>query len=150
MVSLRRRLTALVVPILFILACCCPVAGQSARQQNVVVHLSHFTDNLHAAKMAVHLAGMMQSMGAEVTLLLDLEGVRLADMRQPGELVWGKGDPISKELAAFVKAGGKMLLCPHCSEHTGITSASLRPGARIGQHGELPKIILEADKVLDY
>ena len=79
-----------------------------------------------------------------------LEGVRLADTRQPGDLIWGKGDPISKELAGFVKAGGKMLLCPHCSEHAGITQATLRPGARIGQMGELPKLILAADKVLDY
>lgn len=89
-----------------------------------MVHLSRTTDNLHAVKMAVHLAGMMQGMGAEVTLLLDMEGVRLADARQPGDLVWGKEEPISKELAAFVKAGGKMLLCPHCSEQAGITSAT--------------------------
>lgn len=124
--------------------------AQTPKKQKVVVHLSHYADNLHAVKMAVHLAAMMQTMGAEVTLLLDLEGVRLADTRQPGDLIWGKGEPISKELAAFVKAGGKMLLCPHCSEHTGITAATLRPGARIGQHGELPKVILEADKILDY
>lgn len=146
----RRWLSALAVPLFLMLASGSPAAGQPAKKQKVVVHLSHYTDNLHAVKMAVHLAGMMQGMGAEVTLLLDLEGVRLADTRQPGDLVWGKGEPISKELAAFVKAGGKMLLCPHCSEHAGITAATLRPGARIGQHGELPKTILEADKILDY
>jgi predicted peroxiredoxin len=88
--------------------------------------------------MAVHLANMMQTMGAEVTLLLDLEGVRLADSRQSQDLVWGRGDPLSKEVAAFVKAGGQMLLCPHCSEHAVLTAANLRPGARIGKEGELP------------
>jgi predicted peroxiredoxin len=127
-----------------------PIEAQSPARQKVIVHLTHYTDNLHAVKMAVHLAAKMQEMGAEVTMLLDLEGVRLADTRQPGDLIWGKGDPISRELATFVKAGGQMLLCPHCAEHAGITSATLRPGARIGAMGELPKVILAADKILDY
>jgi predicted peroxiredoxin len=127
-----------------------PLAAQGTAKQKVVVHLTHYTDNLHAVKMAVHLAYMMQTMGAEVTMLLDLEGVRLASNRETQELVWGKGDPISKEYAAFVKAGGQLLLCPHCSENAGISAGSLRPGARIGQEGELPKAILAADKVLDY
>lgn len=150
MKTLRQQLAFMLVPLLFIAAGSSPLAAQSTSKQKVVVHLSHFSDNLHAAKMAVHLANMMQGMGAEVTLLLDLEGVRLADSRQPGDLIWGKGDPISTEVAAFVKAGGKILLCPHCSEHAGITPATLRPGARIGQHAELPKVILEASKILDY
>jgi predicted peroxiredoxin len=89
-------------------------------------------------------------MGAEVTMLLDLEGVRLTNNREPQELIWDKGDPISRELAAFLKAGGQMLLCPHCSEHAGITAGNLRPGARIGKEGEPAKAILAADKILDY
>ena len=127
-----------------------PVFAQAGAKQKVVVHLTHYTDNLHAVHMAVHLARMMQTMGAEVTMLLDLEGVRLADSRQSQDLVWGRGDPLSKEVAAFVKAGGQMLLCPHCSEHAGLTAANLRPGARIGKEAELPKTILAADKILDY
>ena len=150
MKTLTRAITSILVIAILLALAAGPASAQAGSKQKVVVHLTHYTDNLHAVKMAVHLAYMMQTMGAEVTMLLDLEGVRLADTRQPGELVWGKGEPISKELAAFVKAGGKMLLCPHCSEHTGLTAASLRPGARIGQHGELAKIILAADKVLDY
>lgn len=146
----KRIFIAVLAVALLMVLLSAPNYAQTGAKQRVVVHLTHYTDNLHAVKMAVHLANMMQGMGAEVTMLLDLEGVRLADSRQPGDLIWGKGDPISKELAAFVKAGGKMLLCPHCAEHAGITSATLRPGARLGQMGELPKVILAADKVLDY
>ena len=145
-----RILNPLVAIVLMLAFAAAPTFAQPVPKQKVVVHLTHYTDNLHAVKMAVHLANKMQEMGAEVTLLLDLEGVRLADSRQPGDLVWGHGEPISKELAAFVKAGGEMLLCPHCAEYAGITPANLRPGARIGQMGELPKVILEATKVLDY
>jgi predicted peroxiredoxin len=150
-VNTARRILQFVLLISLILILTAgPAFCQAQAKQKVILHLTHYTDNLHAVKMAVHLASMMQSMGADVTMLLDLEGVRLASTRESQELIWGKGDPISKELAAFVKAGGKMLLCPHCSEHAGITSATLRPGARIGQTGDLPKTILAADKILDY
>jgi predicted peroxiredoxin len=127
-----------------------PAPAETTQKQKVVVHLTHDTDQLHAVKMAVHLARMMQTMGAEVTLLLDVEGVRLASTHQPQNLIWGKGDPISEEYDAFVKAGGPVLVCPHCAEYAGITERDLRPGAHIGKDGELAKTILAADKVLDY
>lgn len=127
-----------------------PAPAQTLPKQKVVVHLTHYTDHLHAVKMAVHLAHMMQTMGAEVTLLLDLEGVRLASTKEPQSLIWGKGEPISVEYDAFVKAGGRVLLCPHCAERAGITERDLRAGAQLGKDGALAKTVLAADKVLDY
>lgn len=150
MKSARHEIGFLMTVPLLLAMVCGPVHAQSAARQKVVVHLTHYTDNLHAVTMAVHLAHMMQTKGAEVTLVLDLEGVRLADNRQPLDLVWGKGEPVAKEVTAFVKAGGHILLCPHCSEYAAITAANLRPGARIAKEGELPDTILAADKVLDY
>jgi predicted peroxiredoxin len=127
-----------------------PASAQTTAKQKVVVHLTHYTDQLHTVKMAVHLAHMMQTLGAEVTLLLDVEGVRLASSKEPQNLIWGKGDPISVEYEAFVKAGGRVLVCPHCAEHAGITERDLRPGAQLGKERALAKTILAADKVLDY
>jgi predicted peroxiredoxin len=150
MKNAKQPIQLLILVLLLLALASGPVFGQSGARQKVVVHLTHYTDNLHAVTMAVHLAHMMQTMGAEVTMVLDLEGVRLADNRQPQDLVWGKSEPISKEVGAFVKSGGRMLLCPHCSEHAGLTAANLRPGARIAKEGELPKTILAADKILDY
>ncbi|HWQ56010.1 MAG TPA: DsrE family protein [Bryobacteraceae bacterium] len=98
----------------------------------------------------MQLARQMQSMGAEGTMLLDLEGVRLANTRETQNLIWGKGEPISGEYETFVKAGGQVLLCEHCAAHAGITAATLRPGARIAKEGELARTILAAEKVIDY
>ena len=53
------------------------------QQQTIMVQLQHFTDNLHAASMALKLANGLQSKGAKVTLFLNLEAVRIADNRQP-------------------------------------------------------------------
>jgi predicted peroxiredoxin len=150
MSALCKIVRAAIMVLILVIMNGAPLAAQTTTKQKVVVHLTHYTDNLHAVKMAVHLACLMQTMGAEVTMVLDLEGVRLASNREPQELIWGKGDPISKEYAAFVKAGGQLVLCPHCSEVAGISATALRPGARIGQEDELPKTILAAVKVLDY
>lgn len=150
MQRVKQLLKVLPAILLFASFAVAPAQAQAPakqKKQKVVVHLTRFSDDLHAVKMAVHLAARLQARGAEVTMLLDLEGVRLADTRQPIDLIWGKGDPISSELEEFVKAGGKMMLCPHCAEHNGITPATLRPGASIGPIGEL---ILAADKILDY
>ncbi len=129
----------------------------TAAQQKVVVHLSHYSDDLHRVAMALKLATAMQSQGAQVTLLLDVEGVRLADARQPQELSWGFKDmpTVAEQYDAFIEAGGEVLVCPMCAKAAGLDAASLRPGARLGmmdaEHGsELAEVILAADKVLDY
>jgi predicted peroxiredoxin len=118
--------------------------------QKIVVHLSHFTDNLHAASMALALSNNLQEGGASVTLFLDLEGVRLVDARSPRGLRWGAGPPISDGLDSFVKAGGSILLCAHCASAAGIDTAKLQAGARIGTDTEVRAAFLAADKVIDY
>ncbi len=51
---------------------------------------------------------------------------------------------------AFVKAGGKVLVCPHCAEVAGLKAQDLRPGAHLAKNlGELADAVLAADKILD-
>jgi hypothetical protein len=44
------------------------------------------------------------------------------------------------------------VLCPHCAEAAGVSRDSLRAGAAIGVPEEqtIPKLLLQADKILDY
>jgi predicted peroxiredoxin len=125
-------------------------AEQPKKAQKVVIHLKHYSDNLHAVSMALKVGTALQKKGAEVTLMLDLEGVRLADARQPQDLRWGGETPIGTYYEAFVKAGGKAVICPHCAHATGMKEKDVRFGARLGDEGDLAQLILEADKVLDY
>jgi predicted peroxiredoxin len=119
--------------------------------QKVVVHLSHFTDDLHAGFMAVKLAKAMQARGASVTVFVDLEGARLADARQSLTVFWGPSDvPLASHYGEFIQAGGSVLVCPHCAHAAGMTADSIRDGARIGTEEELAAMLLEADKILDY
>jgi len=119
-------------------------------QQRIVVHLSHYSDDLHAVSMALELGKTLAEAGAEVTLFADLEGVRLGDSRAPQDLRWGSGRPISELYDAFTGAGGAIILCPHCAAVAGISEQTLRDGSRIGTKKEISALFLSADKILDY
>lgn len=123
---------------------------QKQAQKNVVVHLSRFTNDLHAAAMALKLAKGLRDKGAQVTLVLDLEGVRLADGRQPLDLRWGQGPPAAELYDAFVKAGGAVVVCPHCAAAVGLEEKGLRPGSRMSTEDGLAATLLAADTILDY
>jgi predicted peroxiredoxin len=124
----------------------------AANQQKIIVHLKHSTDDLHAVFMALKLGGNMQRKGAQVTVVLTLEGVRLADARQPLDLRWGNSTMTIAELYEdFVTAGGKIIICPVCASAVGIDQNSLRPGSQLAlEDNEIPNLILAADKVLDF
>ena len=127
------------------------LAPGDEKAQKIVVHLKHFSDDLHAAFMAIKLAGGMQAEGADVTIFVNLEGARFADARMPKDLLWGPSNkPISVYYEAFVKAGGKILVCPHCAKAAGMDTDQLRQGARVATEGEVVDLLLAADKILDY
>ncbi|QDV24649.1 DsrE family protein [Aureliella helgolandensis] len=126
-------------------------ATSTEKTQQVVVHLSHFTDDLHRCFMALKVASLLQEHGAEVTIFLDLEGVRLAERRQLLDLTWGQDSPpLSEHYDKFIDAGGKLVLCPHCAKSARIGSGALKRHAAIATMPSLAKLLLDADKVMDY
>ncbi len=138
-----------------LMACSILVASPRAShaqedQQQVVVHLSHYSDDLHAASMALKIGKILADAGAEVTLFADLEGTRLGDRRVPQNLLWGSSRPINELYDAFIGAGGSIVLCPHCASVAGISKEHLRDGARLGTEKEIAALFLAADKILDY
>ena len=121
------------------------------KTQQVVVHLSHFTDDLHRCFMALKVANLMQEHGADVTIFLDLEGVRLAERRQTLDLTWGTDSPpLSQHYQQFIEHGGKVVLCPHCAKSARIGDGALKRNAEIATLPSLGKLLIDADKVMDY
>jgi predicted peroxiredoxin len=116
----------------------------------VTIHLSHFSDDLHAVNMALKLGTVLQDKGSRVTLFVDLEGVRLADSRQPLDLRWGTTAPIGELYKGFVDAGGRVLVCPHCAAAVGLEASSLRSGATLGTNESIAELLQSAAKILDY
>jgi predicted peroxiredoxin len=129
-----------------------PQSSTTRREQTIVMHLKHGTDDLHAAFMALKLGTNLQKRGAQVMLVLTLEGVRIADKNQPLNLRWGSSPMTLAELYdQFVAAGGKVKVCPLCAEAAGLTASNLRSGAQLAQEDQdIPSLILAADKVMDF
>ena len=146
-----RVLGLLLVVVFVVFSLWIPTADAAHHEgESVVVHLSQFGNDLHAVSMALKLATAMQQAGHQVTLFIDMEGVRLADKRQPLDLRWGQGAPIEELYQGFVEAGGKVLVCPHCAAAAGLESGSLRKGATIGTTESITKTLGGATKILDY
>lgn len=151
----RLAIPSLAVPLILIALAAPPPARAEeapaiAPQKSVVVHLTAFTNDLHKALMAVKLAWGMQHRGAKVTLFLDIEGVRIADKRQPIDLKWGTSGSLEDHWDTFIAEGGRVLLCRHCAHAAGIESEHLREGAALDEDELLPQLLIDADVVLDY
>lgn len=126
------------------------VKAKAASAKSTVIHLSHYSGDLHAAVMALKITRVVQKRKAPVVLFLDLEGVRLADKRQPQDLRWGAGEPVSNYYQEVVKGGGKVLVCPHCARAAGLDSKNLRENAKIATEEEIADTIVNADRIMDY
>jgi sulfur relay (sulfurtransferase) complex TusBCD TusD component (DsrE family) len=117
-------------------------------EKRAVVHLGSYAADLASAGSAMLMAVNLQNNGADVTLFLDRDGVRLADARQPA-LEYAGIDVVGL-LDSFVAAGGRVVLCPPGAAHAGIGRDQLRPGAEIGSPPVIAELMLGADVVIDF
>ena len=60
------------------------------------------------------------------------------------------GTSLAELYDRFVKAGGRILVCPHCAEHFGIAEGALREGATLGTDDTITSAMMAANKVVDY
>lgn len=142
-------ITPLVVTPLLALTTSDAVRTELLREdRHAVVHLGSYAADVASAGSAMLMAVNLQNNGAEVTLFLDRDGVRLADTRQPG--LEYAGIDVLELLDTFVAGGGRVLLCPPGAAHAGIGRDHLRPGTEIGSPPIIAELMLEADVVIDF
>ncbi|NBC87313.1 MAG: hypothetical protein GVY25_14095 [Bacteroidetes bacterium] len=124
-----------------------PALAQDA-EKNIVVHIGQYSNDLHSATMGVSLAGKMQEAGAEVTIFVDREAVRMGEQGQP-LLRYGDSD-LEILLSDFLEGGGSVLVCPHCAELGGVEPGELRSGFTMGTPESIAALFLNADTVISY
>ena len=129
-----------------------PVLAQSTSHtqaaKSVVVHIGQYTNDLHSAAMGLGLAGMLQDAGADVTVFLDREAVRMADAAHP-LLTYGDSD-LGALTSSFLAGGGRVVVCPHCAKLGGVEASELRDGTEMGTMAAIAQLFLAADTVIDY
>jgi len=118
------------------------------QEKNVIVHIGQYSNDLHSAAMGFGLANNLLNEGAEVTVFLDREGVRIADKGQP-LLIYGDTD-LEALVTDFVKAGGMVVVCPHCAMLGGVEGGELRQGMTLGTQQSIAQMFLRADLVVDF
>jgi sulfur relay (sulfurtransferase) complex TusBCD TusD component (DsrE family) len=147
-----RRLHAVVGALLAALVLSAPLQAQATdaarAEKHVVVHIGQYSNDLHSAAMGLSLAGMLKEAGAEVTVFLDREAVRMADTGQP-LLQYGDSDTAAL-MQGFIEAGGRVVVCPHCAELGGVAADALRDGTEMGTKESIAALFLDADTVVDY
>jgi predicted peroxiredoxin len=180
--KLRTSLTALVSAAA--LTCSAGALAAPQGQQNqaagnptanvTVVHLTKFSADPHAAMMALMMANALQAKGVKTALYLDVDGVRLADQRQPIDMQIGPSQqaaqnqqqqgqagqiqPVAGQEAMslqdmynkFVNGGGQVMVESMCAQAIGLTQDNLRKSAQIVQPNSLANVLMNAQKVIDY
>ncbi len=126
-------------------------AVAAPKDDPVVVKVSQSANDLHSVFMALKLATATAKRGHPTTLFVNLEAVRLFVTSQPSKLRWGTMDiSFSDLLDAFRKAGGQILVCPHCAKAAGINAKQLAHGAKIASEDQVAELFSSAGKVIDY
>ena len=117
-------------------------------QKNIVVHIGQYTNDLHSATMGLGLAGRLQEAGAQVTVFVDREAVRLGDKGHP-LLIYGDSD-LDELLSSFLDGGGSVLVCPHCARLGGVEADELRDGFKMATPESIAELFMNADTVISY
>jgi predicted peroxiredoxin len=93
--------------------------GTAAHAANQGLFVNLTSNELDRAAMAIFIAQKaLTEKGAEVTIFLNVDGVRLADKRLPSP-THPSGATLHEMLQTFMKAGGRVYACPMCMQNVG-------------------------------
>ena len=122
-------------------------AFSSDADQKLFVNLT--SDEMNRAAMAIGFSTkVVTEKKIPVTIFLNVDGVRIADKSIP-EHKHANGKSLKEMLAGFMKAGGRVLVCPMCMKNVGgLSKDGLIDGVEVG--GTIPALFADGTTVLSY
>ncbi|MDX2503476.1 MAG: DsrE family protein [Gammaproteobacteria bacterium] len=136
--------------VLFVLLTVLVALPASASGKKLFVNLT--SDDTNRAAMAVGFATkVLQKEKIPVTILLNVDAVRLADKNIP-QNKYANDKTVTEMLAGFMKAGGKVIMCPMCMKNVGgMEKSDLIPGLIMGGPDvTFPAMLAEGTTVISY
>lgn len=108
-----------------------PLVQADEDEQKLFVNLT--SDEINRASMAIAFStNILTKKKIPVTIFLNVEAVRIADTTLP-EHKHANGKSTRQMLSDFIKAGGKVIICPMCMRNVGgIKKGELLDGVEIG------------------
>lgn len=117
-------------------------------KNSLFINLS--SDEINRAAMAVNLANkVLKEKQIPVTIWLNVEGVRLADINIP-QSTYVNGKTVREMLQAFMKDGGKVIICPMCMKNVGGLDPDMDLLEGVTTEGALTALFAENVTVLSY
>jgi predicted peroxiredoxin len=98
---------------------------------HVMIHNTHGKEDAERASLAFIVGNTALSSGQEATLLLTLEGVRVATRGYAEGVQSQDFAPLQELIQQFTSRGGKIWVCGACAKPRHITQEHLVEGAQI-------------------
>ena len=116
----------------------------TAAQEKEAIFVNLTSDKPERVTMALNFSTKLLQGGSEVTVFLNVDGVRLG---------WTKVAALSRqrgELGTFIKAGGRVVICPHCMQVRGVAAGDLLPGLTLGGEGAAQQAFMSSTRSISY
>jgi predicted peroxiredoxin len=97
----------------------------------VMVNNTCGKENVERASLAFVVGKTALNSDQEATVLLTIEGVRVATKGYADNLQYEGFEPLGKLVRDFIDGGGQLWVCGACAKPRQITEADLVPGAKI-------------------
>jgi len=93
----------------------------------------------HRVEMALNLTEAAVGQGHATTVFLNIDAVRIAEKDN------SMFEPSRAHLERAIKAGAKVIVCPHCMHYAGLKETNLIPGVKIGNPDEIFSALFAPD-----
>ncbi|MCB0173796.1 MAG: DsrE family protein [Anaerolineae bacterium] len=118
--------------------------------EHILIHNTNGKDNVERASLAFVVGNVARSANQKVTVLLTIEGVRVAVKGYADDMQAHGFAPLSDLIRQFVEAGGEIWVCGACANPRKITSDDLVEGAKIIGAATAVEALVNGAKTLDF
>ena len=121
------------------------------KQEKIMYICTHAADNAEKAHLPFVMGNAALAMDIQATVVLQGDGVYLAQKGYIDHMVSGGGFPPIKELLkSFLEQGGRLLVCVPCIQSRHIEESDLIEGSQTTAAGNLNILATESDAVFVY
>lgn len=140
------------IPLIIVITLLFVFSSQTLRAQENTDVLINFTSDVekdpHSSLMGLHMAKMIQGQGMNVTLFMNVHGVKLAS-KKLSKTKFAK-ENMDDLLNEIIENGGTVLVCPHCMEIEEIKEKQLIDGAIVASPEKMAALLKSDFKTFTY
>jgi len=126
-----------------------PANNENVQSPTLMVNMtSDAFENAHSTLMGLHFAEQALKNEIQTTIFLNVDGVKL--MKEGADTLSFDNENIHDLLSLVMKAGGKVLACPHCMEVHQVAEGDLVPGVTVATQDEMMQRIKDGPTVMTY